>query len=79
MVLGRGHIIFSTVEEVNVTMAKRNRQAGMNTAGVTAANAAEYNTNAEFATETNVAEVRRQNQQSANRAAQQAQQNNPTT
>jgi small acid-soluble spore protein E (minor gamma-type SASP) len=66
-------IKFSNVEEVNVTMAKqRNKQEGMNAA----ANAASQNTATEFAAETNVAEVRRQNQQSAARANQQ---NNPTT
>lgn len=52
-------------------MAKRNNKANA------AANAAaQQNTATEFASETNVAQVRRQNQQSANRAAQQ---NNPTT
>jgi len=55
-----------------LTMPKRNRQA-MNPAANAAAT--QTNTTTEFATETNVAEVRRQNQQSAARAAQR---NNPT-
>ncbi len=51
-------------------MPKRNQQpAGMNRSQQTA------NTATEFASETNVAEVRKQNQQSAARASQQ---NNPT-
>ncbi|CAM5796991.1 MULTISPECIES: gamma-type small acid-soluble spore protein [Bacillati] len=51
-------------------MPKQNKQAGMNQAmrNQTATNATE------FASETNVSEVRRQNQQSAANAAQQAQQ-----
>jgi small acid-soluble spore protein E (minor gamma-type SASP) len=65
-------IIFSDIEEVNLTMPKRNKQA-MNPAANAAATQA--NTTTEFASETNVAEVRRQNQQSASRASQSS---NPT-
>lgn len=50
-------------------MPKRNKQAMTPAAGAAAANQAQ-NTATEFAAETNVAEVRRQNQQSAARAAQ---------
>ncbi len=57
-------------------MAKRNNRANVAGANAAANAAAQQNTATEFAAETNVAEVRRQNQQSANRAAQQ---NNPTT
>jgi small acid-soluble spore protein E (minor gamma-type SASP) len=53
-------------------MPKQNKQAGMKAA----AQAATQNTATEFAAETNVAEVRRQNQQSAAQAAQKA--GNPT-
>jgi small acid-soluble spore protein E (minor gamma-type SASP) len=54
-------------------MPKQNKQqAGMNPA----AQAAAQNTATEFASETNAAEVRRQNQQSAAKAAQKA--GNPT-
>ncbi len=55
-------------------MAKRNRANANANAAANAA--AQQNTVTEFASETNVAQVRRQNQQSANRANQQ---NNPTT
>lgn len=56
-------------------MPKRNKQTGMNATGVTAANANAQNqtTATEFASETNVAEARRQNQKSGANAAQ----NNP--
>jgi small acid-soluble spore protein E (minor gamma-type SASP) len=56
-------------------MAKNNKQAGTNAAANAAANAAQQNTATEFASETNVAEVRAKNQKSAARSAQQ---NNPT-
>ncbi|GED30446.1 MULTISPECIES: gamma-type small acid-soluble spore protein [Brevibacillus] len=50
-------------------MPKQNKQAGMNQAK----NAqAAQNTATEFASETNVSEVRRQNQQSAAKSGQQA-------
>jgi small acid-soluble spore protein E (minor gamma-type SASP) len=66
---GAVQIIFSDVEEVNGTMPKQNKQAGMNQAknAQTA-----QNTATEFASETNVSEVRRQNQQSAAKSGQQA-------
>jgi len=66
-------LISTSGEEVNSTMAKRNRA---NAANPAANAAAQQNTATEFASETNVAQVRRQNQQSANRANQT---NNPTT
>ncbi|MEJ8548203.1 gamma-type small acid-soluble spore protein [Brevibacillus borstelensis] len=52
-------------------MPKQNKQAGMNQA---LRNQTAANTTTEFASETNVSEVRRQNQQSAANAAQRAQQ-----
>jgi small acid-soluble spore protein E (minor gamma-type SASP) len=64
------------MEEVKEAMAKRNRQEGTNAAANAAQNAATQNAATEFAAETNVSEVRRQNQQSAARASQQ---NNPTS
>ncbi len=66
---GAVQIIFSDVEEVNGTMPKQNKQAGMNKANQAAQ---AQNTATEFASETNVAEVRRQNQQSAQKSGQQA-------
>ncbi|MET3291693.1 UNVERIFIED_CONTAM: small acid-soluble spore protein E (minor gamma-type SASP) [Brevibacillus sp. OAP136] len=57
-------------------MAKRNNTAGMNMNQ--AAQQQAQNTATEFASETNVAEVRSQNQQSAARAAQAQTQNTAT-
>ncbi|RNB91485.1 gamma-type small acid-soluble spore protein [Brevibacillus fluminis] len=56
-------------------MAKRNKTAGMTPA---AQQAQAQNTATEFASETNAAEVRSQNQQSAARAAQAQTQNTAT-
>jgi len=69
-------IIVSKDEEVTI-MPRQNQQnqQNMNPARTAAATPAAPNTATEFAAETNVAEVRRQNQQSAANAAQR---NNPT-